>query len=66
MNKKYEIYKLLRLNQSGMFKIVKPHFNGIFRLNDKLYIEKFNDDLWQSCQFQLCDILNGTLEIISI
>lgn len=66
MNKRKEILKLLGLNENGLFEIIKPHFNGLFKLDDNLYVKKLNDDMWNSTQFQLCDLLNGTIDIKSI
>ena len=59
-----EIFKLLRLKENQQFKIIKPAFNGIYRLTEKLYIQTQNiNNEWESSQFQLCDLFNGTISI---
>lgn len=64
MNKTKEIFDLLKLKSKQPFEIIKPTFEGIYRLTDKLYIQKqVNDNIWISSQFQLCDLVNGTLSI---
>lgn len=63
MNKRKEILKLLGLNENGLFEIIKPRFSGLYKLCDDLYVRKLNDDMWNSTQFQLCDLFNGAIEI---
>ena len=59
-----EIFKLLQLKENQCFKIIKPSFNGIYRLTEDLYIQKQNENNnWESCQFQLCDLFNGAIDI---
>lgn len=63
MNKQKEIFNLLHLKENGLFEITKPHFKGLFKLTKDLYIKKFNGREWESSQFQLCDLLNGAIDI---
>lgn len=63
MNKQKEILELLHLNENGLFEITRPHFKGLFKLDENLYIEKLNNNVWESSQFQLCDLFNGAIDI---
>lgn len=63
MNKQKEILKLLYLNEKGLFEITRPHFKGLFKLDENLYIKKLINNVWESSQFQLCDLFNGAIEI---
>lgn len=66
MNKSKQIFEILNLNDDGLFKIIHPQCDGLFKLTNLLYIKKYNGSIFESTQFQLCDLLNGTLEIKSV
>ena len=63
MNKIKEIFDLLNLNEDGLFKVINPKFEGIFKLTPRLYINKLENDGLNVSIFQLSDLLNGTIEI---
>ena len=64
MNKVKEIFDLLNLEIEQPFKIIKPSFDGIFKLTKDLYIQKqINENEWESSQFQLCDLFNDAINI---
>ena len=64
MDKSKEVFNLLNLKPNQSFRIIKPTFDGSYRLTDNLYIQKqISDNEWESSQFQLCDLCNGTVDI---
>ena len=64
MNNAKKIFELLHLQSEQSFQVTKPLFEGIFRLTDNLYIQKqISENKWESSQFQLCDLFNGTIDI---
>ena len=64
MNKVKEIFNLLSIKIEQPFEITRPSCKGLYRLTDNLYIQRYSsDNKWESSQFQLCDLLNGTIDI---